>query len=72
MSIQGVIDGYFDGPRAWKIAIYRLVGESRAKLDKKYYRVAENLQKSRPLRSGHSAIDFIKSALTDRVHINQA
>lgn len=56
-------DGYFDGPRAWMIATYRLAGEERTKMDKEAYRVAENRQRSKPLLDGCSASDYSKRAL---------
>jgi len=69
LSLAGVADGYFDGPRAWRMAVHRLAGEERTKQDKEYYRTAESLQRSKPLPDGCSAAEYSKRALAYLVHI---
>lgn len=69
LSTDGMADGYFDGPRAWRIICGRLAGEERTKQDKEYYRTAEALQRSKPLADGCSAGDYSKRAMAYLVHI---
>lgn len=69
LSAGGGTEGYFDGPRAWRIILHRLAGEERTKTDKDYYRTAEYLQRSRPLSDGCTAEEYSKRALSYLVHI---
>ena len=65
-------DGFFDGPRAWRMCKLKAVPPAamRTKRDKDYYDSARNLQKQRRLPNHCSVQEFQKRALNFIVHIN--
>ena len=59
---HGIVGGFFDGPRAWLIALMWLEGGRRTKADKDYYRLCEKLQREHILPDGCLETDFTKKA----------
>ena len=64
------LEGYYDGTRAWALAINRLSGQQRTKVDRDFYRTAERLQTENKLADGCRAEEFVKKALAFIVHIS--
>ena len=48
-KLHGMNDGYFDGPRAYGLVRRKVLGATRTKADKNFYRTAERLQLSNRL-----------------------
>ena len=70
LSSRGVVGGYFDGPRAYRIIMHKLEKTIRTEQDKDFYRQAERLQRATHLPDGCPAADYHKKALSFIVHIN--
>ena len=53
----GIVGGYFDGPRAWRILLHRIEGEGgeRTEHDKNFYATALEWQKKHKLGKGVSS-----------------
>ena len=62
------VDGYYDGPLAYKIVLAHLNGD-RTEEDKDYYRTAERLQRASALPDGALASEYVKKAMAFIIHI---
>ena len=45
-KLSGVPGGFFDGPRGWRMVMFKLSNGQRSEADKDFYRTAERLQQS--------------------------
>ena len=66
---HGASGAYFDGPLAWNIIIKVLTGVERTKADKRYYELAEELQRKHHLIDGCSAAEYSAKAQSFIAHI---
>ena len=66
---HGIADGYFDGPRAWRIIKQELQGGHKSEVNRAFYRKAEWLQRQTHLPDGAAADEYGKKALAFLIHI---
>ena len=61
--------GYYDGPRAWQLALGALRSAERTEADKDFYRTAERLQLASHLADGCRADEYSTKAMAFVQHI---
>ena len=55
--------GTFDGPLAYRMLLKYIFPEERTEADKKYYRIAEDIQRNNPLPAGCAVGEYNKRAM---------